>query len=427
MNAAEHQHRPPQSVAVIGSGISGLTAAYVLTAAGRDVTLFEADGRLGGHTHTHDVDDGSGPALTIDSGFIVYNETTYPLLTRLFAELNVETRPCLMGMSVSCEGCGLEYAGRRGLGGLFPHLSNLRPDYLRMLGEIVRFHRAARQLLAAGDDGTTLGTFATTHRFSDYFRTHFLVPMVSAVWSCAPRTAMDYPASYLFTFLHNHGLLAIRGAPQWRTVVGGSRTYVERIAKGLHDVQLATPIESVRRGEGHVQLRTVDGDEATFDATIIATHADQALRILAAPTATHRQVLGAFGYSPNVTMLHTDARLLPRARRAWASWNYRLPSCSADFTAVRLSYHMNTLQGFEARHDYVVSLNSADVIDSDRVVTTMTYEHPVYTEQSVAGQRHLADLSDSVIAFAGAHHGWGFHEDGCRAGVEAARCLGALW
>ncbi|MDF2732093.1 MAG: dependent oxidoreductase, partial [Desertimonas sp.] len=153
MNAAKHQHRPPQSVAVVGSGISGLTAAYVLTAAGRDVTLFEADERLGGHTHTHDVDDGSGPALTIDSGFIVYNETTYPLLTRLFAELNVETRPCLMGMSVSCEGCGLEYAGRRGLGGLFPHLSNLRPDYLRMLGEIVRFHRAARQLLAAGDDG----------------------------------------------------------------------------------------------------------------------------------------------------------------------------------------------------------------------------------------------------------------------------------
>ncbi|MET0910354.1 MAG: FAD-dependent oxidoreductase, partial [Ilumatobacteraceae bacterium] len=262
MNSATRQHRPPQHVAVIGSGISGLAAAHVLTAAGRDVTLFEADDRLGGHTHTHDIDDGSGPALAVDSGFIVYNESTYPLLTRLFAELGVETRPCVMGMSVSCDGCGLEYAGRRGLGGLFPHVSNARPAYVRMLGEIVRFHREARRTMAAGDDGITLGQFVSAHHFSEYFRAHFLVPMVSAVWSCAPLATMEYPACYLFTFLHNHGLLSIRGAPQWRTVVGGSRTYVERVAKGLHDVRLATPVECVRRVDGHVRLRTADGDEA---------------------------------------------------------------------------------------------------------------------------------------------------------------------
>ena len=429
MNAATRSHHPPQHVAVIGSGISGLAAAHVLTRAGRDVTLFEADSRLGGHAHSHDVDDGSGPALTIDSGFIVYNESTYPLLTRLFAELGVETRPCRMGMSVSCEGCGLEYAGRRGLGGLFPHWSNARPAYLRMLAEIARFHRAARRSLAADAtrDDVTVGDFVSQHRFSDHFRNHFVVPMVSAVWSCAPGTALDYPADYLFRFLDNHGMLAIRGAPRWRTVVGGSRAYVERIAKRLHEVRSATPVESVSRMSSGVVVRTGDGDVATFDAVIVATHADQALRLLSEPTPADRRTLGAFRYSRNVTLLHTDERLLPRARRAWASWNYRLASCSADDTAPRVSYHMNALQGLTADHEYVVSLNADGAVDTNRIVATMTYEHPVYTRASVAAQRDLAGMSDDVIAFAGAHHGWGFHEDGCRSGVDAARRLGVVW
>jgi uncharacterized protein len=430
MNPAARQSTPPLDIAVIGSGISGLTAAYVLTKAGRRVTLFEADSRLGGHTHSHDVDDGSGPTLTVDTGFIVYNERTYPLLTRLFAELAVDTRPCLMGMSVSCDGCGLEYAGRRGLAGLFPHRANLRGDYLRMLLEITRFQRAARKLLTAPDtegEDISVGEFARIHRFTDYFRAHFLVPMVSAVWSCGPGTAMDYPARYLFKFLDNHGMLAIRGAPPWRTVVGGSRTYVDLIGKSVHRVHLATPVTSVRRTGQQAHVRTADGDDTAFDAVVIATHADQALSILAAPTPEQRLTLGAFGYSRNVTTLHTDRRRLPRARRAWASWNYRLPSCSADFAGAQVSYHMNSLQGLHARHDYVVSLNAAEAIDPDQVVATMIYEHPVYTRDAVAAHARLAGLSDGVIAFAGAHHGWGFHEDGCRAGVDAARSLGAIW
>jgi predicted NAD/FAD-binding protein len=430
MNPIPRQPSQPRNVAVVGSGISGLTAAHVLTRAGHRVTLFETDTRLGGHTHSHDVDDGSGPTLSIDTGFIVYNERTYPLLTRLFAELGVDTRPCSMGMSVSCDGCGLEYAGRRGIRGLFPHRSNVRGAYLRMLVEIRRFHRAAQQFLTVPHTEATdlsLGEFALAHRLTDYFRAHFLVPMVSAVWSCAPDTAMEYPARYLFRFLDNHGMLAIRGAAPWRTVVGGSRTYVDRIAKDVHDVRLATPVSSVRTTERQGHVRTADGDEATFDAVVIATHADQALSILAAPTSLQRRVLGAFGYSRNVTVLHTDARRLPASRRAWASWNYRLPSCSADFAGAQVSYYMNSLQGLDATHDYVVTLNDTETIDTDQVIATMVYEHPVYTREAVAAQSGLADLGNGVIAFAGAHHGWGFHEDGCRAGVDAARSLGADW
>ncbi len=427
MTAATRSHPTPHHVAVIGSGISGLAAAHVLTRAGREVTLFEADSRLGGHAHSHDVDDGSGPALTIDSGFIVYNETTYPLLTRLFAEVAVETRPCRMGMSVSCDGCGLEYAGRRGLGGLFPHWSNARPAYLRMLAEVSRFHRAAQRALASEDDDVSVGDFVNGNGFSVFFRNHFVVPMVSAVWSCAPASALDYPAVYLFRFLDNHGMLAIRGAPPWRTVVGGSRAYVERIAKRLHEVRSATPVESVSRTSNRVVVRTGDGDVATFDAVIVATHADQALRLLSAPTPAERRILGAFGYSRNVTLLHTDERLLPRTRQAWASWNYRLASCAADDIAPRVSYHMNALQGLTADHEYVVSLNADEAVDASRIVATMTYDHPVYTRESVAAQRDLGALSDDVIAFAGAHHGWGFHEDGCRSGVDAARRLGVVW
>jgi predicted NAD/FAD-binding protein len=299
-----------------------------------------------------------------------------------------------------------------------------------MLVEIRRFHRAAHQFLTAPDTGATdlsLGEFARAHRFTEYFRAHFLVPMVSAVWSCAPDTAMEYPARYLFRFLDNHGMLAIRGAPRWRTVVGGSRTYVDRIAKDVHDVRLSTPVSSVRTTERHGHVRTADGDETTFDGVVVATHADQALRILAAPTPEQRRSLGAFGYSRNVTVLHRDTARLPRARRAWASWNYRLPSCSAEFAGAQVSYHMNSLQGLLATREYVVTLNAVEAIDPDQVIATMTYEHPVYTRDAVAVQAGLARLSDNVIAFAGAHHGWGFHEDGCRAGVEAARALGATW
>lgn len=417
-------------VAVIGSGVAGLTAAHVLHRHD-DVTLFEAQDRLGGHAHTHRIDEG-GRELDVDSGFIVHNRSTYPHLLRLFDELGVSTRPTEMSMSVSCRGCGLEYAGARGLRALLPGRTRRSPAYLRMLTEIPRFHRAARRLLADGgtgggrDAGPTLGAFVDQHGFSRYFTAHFLLPLVSAVWSCPAGTALDYPARYLFVFLNHHGMLSVWGSPRWWTVTGGSRTYVDRVAKNLHSVRTGTPVLGLARSGGGVRVRTGHGTE-DFDAAVAATHADQALRMLEEPTPDQREVLGAFEYSRNRVLLHTDPSVLPGDTTAWAGWNHRLPSCEPDGSPVRVSYHMNRLQRLHARQEYLVTLNDDGAVDPDRVVAAMDYDHPVYTPASVAAQSRLADLDDGVLAFAGAHHGWGFHEDGCRSGAAAARALGRNW
>jgi predicted NAD/FAD-binding protein len=421
-----------RNIAVIGGGISGLTAGYVLSRTD-DVTLFEADGRLGGHADTHLVVPAAGPSIPVDTGFIVYNERTYPLLTRLFAELGVATQPSEMSMSVSCAGCGLQYAGHRGLAGVTAGLSRGRGRYLRMLTEIPRFHRAARHLLASGTaaENLTFGEFLADGGYSDYFTAHFALPLVAAVWSCPPGTALSYPAGYLFAFLANHRMLAISGSPPWRTVTGGSRSYVERIAKRLHSVRISTPVRAVHRDAKATEVRTVAGESLTFDAIVIATHPGQALRMLASPTQAERDVLSAFGYTPNQALLHTDARLLPRRRAARASWNYELSQChptSKDTAAPpRISYHMNRLQSLPAAEDYLVTLGGAGVVDPRCVIDRMDYEHPAYTPASVAAQRRLPELNTAVMAFAGAYHGWGFHEDGCRSGAEAARALGGTW
>jgi len=426
-----------RSIAVIGGGISGLTAGYVLSRTD-DVTLFEAQDRLGGHADTHLVVPAAGPSIPVDTGFIVYNERTYPLLTRLFAELGVATQPSEMSMSVSCAGCGLQYAGHRGLAGVTAGLSRGRGRYLRMLTEIPRFHRAARRLLSSGAlssdtgaDDLTFGQFLADGGYSDYFTAHFALPLVAAVWSCPPGTALSYPAAYLFAFLANHGMLAISGSPPWRTVTGGSRSYVERIAKRLHSVRVSAPVRAVHRDAKATEVRTVAGESLTFDAVVIATHPSQALRMLAAPTAAERDVLSPFGYTPNQALLHTDARLLPRRRAARASWNYELSQChptSANAAAPpRISYHMNRLQSLPAAEDYLVTLGGAGVVDPRCVIDRMDYEHPAYTPASVAAQRRLPELNTAVTAFAGAYHGWGFHEDGCRSGAEAARALGGTW
>jgi uncharacterized protein len=416
-----------RQIAVVGSGVSGLTAAYVL-ARGHDVTLFEADDRLGGHAHTHRILTAAGAELDVDSGFIVCNETTYPLLTRLFTELGVSTQDAEMSMSVRCAGCGLEYAGNRGPGGLLAGVRRGRGRYLRMLSEVLRFHRAATRLLeTGGPDDLTFGDFLAAHGYSRYFTAHFAMPFVAAVWSCAPGTALHYPASYLFRFLANHGLLSVTGSPPWRTVAGGSRSYVERVAKQLTAVRTAAPVQSVRRYPGGAELRVAGGDPQQFDAVVIATHPDQALRLLADPTAAERRVLGAFRYSRNDTILHTDTSVLPASPRARASWNYSLRSCAAIAGQVQVSYHMNRLQRLDADHDYLVTLNADGTVDPARVLARMDYSHPVYTPASVAAQRALPGLNDGVTAYAGAYHGWGFHEDGCRSGLAAAVSLGGRW
>jgi predicted NAD/FAD-binding protein len=408
--------------------VAGLTAAYVLQR-DADVTLFEAADRLGGHADTHDVAAPDGRLLAIDTGFIVHNQRTYPTLLRLFAELGVQTQESDMSMSISCAGCGLEYAGGRGLSGLLPSLrTSTSPRYLRMLAEVVRFHRRARALLDTDDDALTLREFLAAGRFSPYFVAHFMTPLIAAVWSTAPTRTGDYPARYLFTFLANHGMLTVTGAPTWYTVVGGSARYVERAAKGLTAVHTATPVRAITRTSSGVEVRDECDVVQHFDGVVVATHPDQALRLITSPSAAQREVLGAIGYTVNPTLLHTDTTVLPRSPRAQASWNYALPACDAAPTSVQLSYNMNRLQRLDVHNEtYVVTLNGTERVDPDRVLARMVYEHPVYTSASVAAQDRLPGLNDGVLAFAGAYHGWGFHEDGARSGVDAAASLGVTW
>ncbi|NUP33557.1 MAG: FAD-dependent oxidoreductase [Streptomycetaceae bacterium] len=413
--------------AVIGAGVAGLTAAYVLRRT-HEVTLFEADARLGGHAHTHDVADPAGP-LRVDSGFIVHNARTYPTLLRLFRDLGVETREAEMSMSVCCDECGLQSAGGQGPRGLFPVPGNAANGrYLRMLAEVPRFHRAARRFLARdGDDVATVGAFLRDLRFDRYFVQHFAVPLIATVWSCAPGVALRYPAAYLFRFLDHHGMLSVGGSPTWRTVCGGSRDYVERIRKALPRCRVAAPVLAVRRHADGVDVTTADGETESFDAVVIATHANQALAMLDDPGPDERRVLGAIGYSANCVVLHDDTSVLPAAHRARASWNHRMPSCAATADHVVVSYDLTRLQRLPTDRRYLVTLGNEARIDPASVIARTVYEHPTYTPESVAARRLLPQLSGPVTAFAGAYHGWGFHEDGCRSGLLAAEALGGRW
>jgi predicted NAD/FAD-binding protein len=446
-------------IGIIGGGVAGLTAAYVLSGSA-DVTVIEAEPRLGGHAHTHRLTDPDGSDLWVDSGFIVHNRTTYPLLTRLFTELGVTVQESEMSLSVSCAGCGLGYAGQRGLRGLAAGLRGGGLRYARMLAEVLRFHRAARALLARGSGAgsepalgepapgePTLGEFLAAGGYSDYFIRHFALPFVAAVWSCPPQTALSYPARYLFAFLNQHGLLTVTGSPPWLTVRGGSRSYVERIAKQLTAVRTGAQVTAIRRRPaaapggadgpaaerpaGPSALVTYSDADGTrtesFDGIVIATHPDQALALLADPSPAEREVLGAFRYSQNETILHTDSGLLPASSWVRASWNYALSSCTAEDSSVRVSYDMTRLQRLAGARTYVVTLNAPAAVAPEHVIARMSYAHPVYDPAGVAAQRRLPELNDGLTAYAGAYHGWGFHEDGCRAGVAAAQSLGGRW
>jgi predicted NAD/FAD-binding protein len=420
-------HRP--RVAVVGSGVAGLTAAYLLQRA-YDVTLYEADDRLGGHAHTHDIPGTGGRMLALDTGFLVHNTRTYPNLLRLFGELGVATRETEMSMSVSCAGCGLEYAGSRGTRGLFPGPgAAIRPAYLAMLARIPAFYRDARRLLSAPDDAAiTLGEFLRNRRYQRYLVHHFAVPLVAAVWSCPPADALNYPARYLFEFLGHHGMLRLARSPGWRTVDGGSRCYVEQIAKRLTTVTTGMPVRAITRFPGGVAVHDHHLGARVFAAAVIATHPDQALRLLDQPSRAEREVLGAFRYTLSSAVLHTDDALLPSYPAARASWNYRMSSCSDNAEDVHVSYHLNRLQGLDEAAEYLVTLNPAPgQVRPERVLAEMAYGHPVHDARSVAAQRRLPALNTPVLAYAGAYHGWGFHEDGCLAGVRAAAALGVDW
>lgn len=435
----ETQHTSPgpsyddrPTVAVIGGGISGLTAAYLLQRS-HHVTLFEADPRIGGHAHTHDVPVAGG-TVPVDSGFIVLNDRTYPLLRRLFDELGVRTRPTEMSMNLSCSGCGLSYTGGRRADGIFSQRRRaVDPSFWRLLLQVRSFQRQAlRHLEEQAGSEQTYGEFLAEHGFDQHFVTHYALPVVSCVWSMGHTEALAYPAAYLFAFLRHHGFLTLGDAPTWHTVVGGSRSYVHAVTERLDVVRPGSRVTAVSRKPDAVELdvRPAGGgpsEHHSFDKVVIATHADQALALLTDAGDEEQEVLGAFEYSTNVAWLHRDESALPATRRARASWNYRLEDCDTPTDRTRVSYWMNRLQGHPEAEPLVVTLNPDQGPAPEHVIATMTYEHPTYTAASVAAQQRLAGLNSDRLAFAGAYHGWGFHEDGCRAGAAAAEALGASW
>lgn len=411
-------------IAVVGSGIAGLASAWLLSRQ-HEVVLFEADDRLGGHTHTHEVGR-EGRRFRVDSGFIVHNPENYPLLTAMFEELGVETRPTTMSFSVHSERSGLQYnAGT--LNGLFCQRRNfLRPRFYRMVADLLRFYRQAPALLDQPGPGPTLGDYLREGGYSPMFIDEHLVPMASALWSSPSAQILKFPARYLVQFMANHHMLSAGARPTWRTVAGGSSSYVEALrSRWPVQVRLSTPVRSLRRIEGAVELQ-VDGGSERFDQAVLACHSDQALALLEAPSERESEILGTISYQPNETVLHTDARLLPPLRAAWAAWNAHIPRDPTEVCTV--SYCMNLLQGLISREPFVVTLNRSAAIDPDKIIARMRYAHPEYTHASVDAQARRAEINGTDrIWYAGAYWGWGFHEDGMRSAVEVARALGVAW
>jgi predicted NAD/FAD-binding protein len=408
-------------IAVVGSGISGLASAWLLSRE-HEVTLFEADSHFGGHTHTHDVEQ-QGRSYRIDSGFIVYNPTHYPLLTALFDWLGVESQPTTMSFSVHSESSGLEYNATT-LDTLFCQRRNLvSPRFLGMLRELRRFYREAPALLLERDDGTTLGAYLEQHRYGAAFRDEHLIPMASALWSSPASRILDFPARYLVQFMANHQLLQVSDRPQWRVVQGGSASYVRALrARWPVRERLLCPVLSVRRHANHVQVQSSIGAER-FDQLVLACHSGQALALLADVTEREHSILGSIPYQANEAVLHTDATVLPVRRKAWAAWNAWLPRDSGAPCTV--SYCMNLLQGIDSPEPFVVTLNRTAAIDPDKVLRRMRYDHPVYTSASRAAQARKPEIQGVRRTwFAGAYWGWGFHEDGVRSAVEVAAALG---
>ena len=411
-------------IAIVGSGISGLSAAWLLSRQ-HDVVLFEANDYLGGHTDTHRVEV-DGRTLEVDTGFIVHNPGNYPLLTRLFDELGVATQATTMGFSVQDARSGLEY-NATSLDGLFCQRRNLAsPRFWGMLRDLARFYRAAPALLDDDRPGPSLGEYLDANRYGAAFRDQHLVPMASALWSSPEQSVLGFPAKYLVQFMANHHMLQLTGRPEWRVVRGGSRRYVETMmARWDVQVRLSSPVRGIVRDAQGVSLRCDAGSER-FDQVVLACHSDQALRLLDDASDGEREILGAIRYQPNDTVLHTDARLLPRHRKAWAAWNAHLPADPA--LACTVSYCMNLLQGLPGDTPLIVTLNRTRDIDPARILQRRQYAHPVHTHAAVAAQaRKPAIQGRRHTGYAGAYWGWGFHEDGIRSGVEVATRLGAPW
>jgi predicted NAD/FAD-binding protein len=403
-------------IAIIGSGIAGNVAAYRLHRE-YEVTLYEAAGHIGGHTHTHDVEI-DGERQRIDTGFIVFNEWTYPNFIELLAELGVESQPSAMSFSVRNEAHGLEYNGTT-LNTLFAQRRNLlRPSFYRFILEILRFNREAPELLDGGGE-IALGDYLDGHGYSRAFTDNYLVPMGAAIWSTDPARMLEFPARFFVRFFHNHGMLSVDARPQWRAIRGGSARYVEKlVAPFRHRIRLNTPVESVSRAPGRVTVKARDAAPEHYDYVFFACHSDQALRLLADATAPERGVLGVIPYQRNEVVLHTDTTLLPRARRAWAAWNYHVvPEPGAPCA---LTYNMNILQSLESQRTFCVTLNCSDAIAPEKIIMRLAYDHPLYTPAGVAAQQRQREINGvNRSFFCGAYWRNGFHEDGVVSALNA--------
>lgn len=409
-------------IAIIGSGISGLTAAWLLTRE-HDVTLFEANDYIGGHTHT--VTAGTaGEEFDIDTGFIVFNDWTYPNFIGLLNELDVDSVETSMGFSVRCDRTHLEYCGSD-LNGLFAQRRNLiRPKFYRFISEILRFNREAPNFLQGRED-ETVSEFLREHNYSQQFAEQYLLPMGAAIWSCPMETFEQFPIRFIIEFYINHGLLLIKGRPTWRTIPGGAKTYVHQIIKPFQDnIRLNSPVIKVTRSEKSVQVSTNTQIEE-FDEVVFACHSDQALRMLDDAEPIEKELLSKFPYSKNLAILHTDQSVLPQRRRAWASWNYRVRN--DDKQRPTVTYYMNMLQHIPSQHAYCVTLNEEDHINPDTILGEYQYSHPVFTvERNAAQQRHREIIRHRRTSFCGAYWGNGFHEDGVNSALKVCQAYGIL-
>ncbi len=406
-------------IAIIGTGIAGNVVAHHLYRK-HDITLFEANSHVGGHTHTHAVTSNGRP-YAVDTGFIVYNDWTYPNFIALLDELGVASQATSMSFAFRCEASGLEYCGSS-LNRLFAQRRNLlRPVFYRMLRDILRFNHEAPLLLQPGAPALTLGDYLALHGYSGTFIDDYIVPMGAAIWSTDPQRMLSFPAISFVRFFTNHGLLSLSERPQWRVIQGGSKQYVDTlVAPFRHRIRLGTPVTAVKRCASHVTVQAAHHEAERFDAVFLACHSDQALAMLDPPTRCEREVLGAIAYQQNEVVLHTDTGLLPRRRLAWGAWNYHRLDRQCERVAV--TYNMNILQGLDAAETFCVTLNNTAAVHADRIIKRMRYDHPVCSTACVAAQRRYKEISGiRRTYFCGAYWRNGFHEDGVVSALEALK------